>query len=164
MSFFLKIVSCSFRSRFSPTVKLPTKNSETYFSGREIFVEVPHWFWCSRRRQGRCQENSFSSYQVSLQHLLSVEIYDCPSPVTTSIYLLMVCNRFTTMLVRPVATNKRAFYLMNTTQVSKVDAHFAHYVQQMEGNSFGIIVKTSFRWALSCTSWWQVLKLRERLG
>ena len=25
--------------------------------------------------------------------------------------------RFTTMLVRPVATNKRAFYLMNTTQV-----------------------------------------------
>ena len=25
--------------------------------------------------------------------------------------------KFTTMLVRPVATNKRAFYLMNTTQV-----------------------------------------------
>ena len=25
--------------------------------------------------------------------------------------------KFSTMLVRPVATNKRAFYLMNTTQI-----------------------------------------------
>ena len=32
---------------------------------------------------------------------------------------MILSFRFTTMLVRPVATNKRAFYLMNTTQVGK---------------------------------------------
>ena len=32
---------------------------------------------------------------------------------------MILSFRFTTMLVRPVATNKRAFYLMNTTQVRK---------------------------------------------
>ena len=46
--------------------------------------------------------------------------------------------KFSTMLVRPVATNKRAFYLMNTTQIGA-----QLYELQVETQSFSLVLAST---------------------